>query len=158
MTFPLRVGAASSLAGITPPPELPALLEASGEVTKGSLREGAGSALARRLRENAVATFPAYSIKAAQSLPPRGRWIREVALDRTKPEGVPVALVDCPFVYWHLCCLFFLNPEKEAKRARGGVRLLPMDCHPLWTPPFAPILTLHGVDFAPIASRGRAIS
>ena len=48
-------------------------------------------------------------------------------------------LDDLLFVACLFSGFFFLNPEKEAKRARGGSRVLPMDVCPLWTPPVSPI-------------------
>ena len=36
------------------------------------------------------------------------------------------------------CRVFFLKPEKEPKRARGGVSIHPTRRHPLWTPPLSP--------------------
>jgi len=38
------------------------------------------------------------------------------------------------------CRVFFLKPEKEPKRARGGVSIHPTRRHPLWTPPLSPCL------------------
>ena len=49
-------------------------------------------------------------------------------------------------------CFFFLSPEKEAKRARGGGKLAARDCLPLWTPP-APPLALNRLLCSPPAPR-----
>ena len=53
-------------------------------------------------------------------------------------------------------CFFFLRPEKEAKRARGGSKCEPGGCCPLWTPPVPPDWALFWVDPPTSASRGRA--
>ena len=47
---------------------------------------------------------------------------------------------------------FFLSPEKEAKRARGGGKLAAPDCLPLWTPP-APHSALNRLLCSPPAPR-----
>ena len=48
--------------------------------------------------------------------------------------------------------------KHDLTRARGGARIQHGDCHPLWTPPATPFLSLLEVDFAPAASRGRAVT
>jgi len=55
--------------------------------------------------------------KQTKRLPPRGSWHRACSMT----EGVYcVGIVVFRFVCGPLCLFFFLNPEKEAKRARGG--------------------------------------
>jgi len=54
--------------------------------------------------------------------------------------------------------MFFLKPEKEPKRARGGVSIHPTRRHPLWTPPFPPVNRGYRVELPSNASRGRPVS
>ena len=85
--------------------------------------------------------------------PSRGRWIREVAPGRTKPEGVhPVAWLTVPLL---ICCCATctFSPARKYQRA-SGVAKFSLE---IATPdPLRSNLELFPSFFAPIASRGRA--
>ena len=78
----------------------------------------------------------------------------------TRERQIGICMVQVVRIYatYPMCGLFFLNPEKEAKRARGGSQLVLLDDCPLWTPPASSGYEVRELSPCATASRGRTVT